>query len=242
MLPFFPRKYLTLRPLNHDRLNSSSIIAIDGFASTGKSTIAKMLSRHYQIPFVDSGALYRGITFFALENGFIKEEVLDEKSLHIALDVLKLRFNPHSGDLYLNDENISDKIRLPSISEYVSTIAKLPFVRDFLLQELRLMGRENGLIMDGRDIGTVVFPDADHKFFFNARPEIRAQRRFEELNSKGQKTTFEEVLNNLIHRDKIDSARDVAPLRKASDAFEVDTSDVSTDEIFALLVKKIDAK
>ena len=220
-------------------MKSSVIIAIDGFASTGKSTIAKMLSSHYQIPFIDSGAFYRGITYFALENGLFKGGVLDEESLSTALENLNIRFHPNSSDLFLNGENISDKIRLPVISENVSTVAKLPFVRDFLLRELRTMGSEKGLIMDGRDIGSVVFPDADYKFFFNARPEIRALRRYEELRLKGEKTTFEEVLNNLIHRDKIDSSREVAPLQKPIDAFEVDTSDISTQEVFSLLSKKL---
>lgn len=230
-----------LRHLNHSSLNSRKVIAIDGYASTGKSTLAKMLSRHYHLTFIDSGALYRGVTLFALEKGFLKDNELHQKAFRDALEVLDLRSEP-AGDLYLNGENISQKIRLPRVSDDVSTIAALPFVRNFLLHQQRKMALENGLVMDGRDIGTVVFPNADHKFFFTARPKVRAQRRHEELKAQGQETTLEEVLNNLLHRDKTDSSRDVAPLRKADDAIEIDTSELTTDQLFTHLVEKIDAK
>lgn len=230
-----------LSHLNHSSLNSRKVIAIDGYASTGKSTLAKMLSRHYHLTFIDSGALYRGVTLFALEKGFLKDNELHQKAFRDALEGLDLRLEP-TGDLYLNGENISQKIRLPRVSDDVSTIAALPFVRKFLLHQQRQMALENGLVMDGRDIGTVVFPNADHKFFFTARPEVRAQRRYEELKAQGQETTLEEVLNNLLHRDKTDSSRDVAPLRKADDAIEIDTSELTTDQLFTHLVEKIDAK
>ena len=223
-------------------MNSRSVIAIDGYASTGKSTLAKMLSRHYQIPFIDSGALYRGITLYALEKGFFKDDKLDQESLSEALDGLNLRFDPETGGLCLNGENISQKIRLPQVSDHVSIIATLTMVREFLLHQLRHMTSENGLVMDGRDIGTVVFPNADYKFFFTARPEVRARRRYEELKAQGQKTTFEEVLNNLILRDQTDSTRETAPLRKADDAFEIDTSEMTTEQVFADLLEKIDTK
>ena len=223
-------------------MNSRSVIAIDGYASTGKSTLAKMLSRHYQIPFIDSGALYRGITLYALEKGFFKDDKLDQEALSEALDGLNLRFDPETGGLCLNGENISQKIRLPQVSDHVSIIATLTMVREFLLHQLRHMTSENGLVMDGRDIGTVVFPNADYKFFFTARPEVRARRRYEELKAQGQKTTFEEVLKNLILRDQTDSTRETAPLRKADDAFEIDTSEVTTEQVFADLLEKIDAK
>ena len=223
-------------------MNSRSVIAIDGYASTGKSTLAKMLSRHYQIPFIDSGALYRGITLYALEKGFFKDDKLDQESLSEALDGLNLRFDPETGGLCLNGENISQKIRLPQVSDHVSIIATLTMVREFLLHQLRHMTSENGLVMDGRDIGTVVFPNADYKFFFTARPEVRARRRYEELKAQGHKTTFEEVLNNLILRDQTDSTRETAPLRKADDAFEIDTSEMTTEQVFADLLEKIDTK
>ena len=223
-------------------MNSRSVIAIDGYASTGKSTLAKMLSRHYQIPFIDSGALYRGITLYALEKGFFKDDKLDQEALIEALDGLNLRFDSETGGLYLNGENVSQKIRLPQVSDHVSKIATLTMVREFLLHQLRDMASENGLVIDGRDIGTVVFPNADYKFFFTSRPEVRARRRYEELEAQGQKTTFEEVLNNLILRDQTDSSRETAPLRKADDAFEIDTSEVTTEQVFADLLEKIDAK
>ena len=223
-------------------MNSRSVIAIDGYASTGKSTLAKMLSRHYQIPFIDSGALYRGITLYALEKGFFKDDKLDQEALSEALDGLNLRFDPETGGLCLNGENISQKIRLPQVSDHVSIIATLTMVREFLLHQLRHMTSENGLVMDGRDIGTVVFPNADYKFFFTARPEVRARRRYEELKAQGQKTTFEEVLKNLILRDQTDSTRETAPLRKADDAFEIDTSEMTTEQVFADLLEKIDTK
>jgi cytidylate kinase len=204
--------------------------------------VAKMLSRYYKVPFVDSGALYRGITFLAIEEGFLTSERLDEDSLSSALKHITMEFDIETGDLHLNNLNITEKIRSPFISDHVSKIASLTYVRDFVLRQLRLMSQERGLVMDGRDIGTVVFPNADHKFFLTARPEIRAQRRFEELKSKNQKTSFEEVLNNLIHRDKADSRRAIAPLRKADDAIEVDTSDLSTDQVFNLLTERIGVK
>ena len=223
-------------------MNSRSVIAIDGYASTGKSTLAKMLSSHYQIPFIDSGALYRGITLYALEKGFFNDDKLDQEVLSEALDGLNLRFDPETEGLCLNGENVSQKIRLPQVSDHVSNIAALTMVREFLLHQLRHMASENGLVMDGRDIGTVVFPNADYKFFFTARPEVRARRRYEELKAQGQKITFEEVLNNLILRDQTDSTRETAPLRKADDAFEIDTSEVTTEQVFADLLEKIDAK
>lgn len=218
------------------------IIAVDGFAATGKSTLAKMLSKYYEIPFVDSGALYRGITFFSIENDFIKGGELDQEALRTRLSEVKMKFDSQTGDLYLNDKNIAEKIRRAEVSEYVSTIAALDFVRAFVLSELRQMGNQNGLIMDGRDVGTVVFPDADFKFFFNASPEVRAERRFEEITAKGQKITFDEVLQNLLIRDKTDSERDLAPLKKAEDAIEVDTSNLTINQVFDFLIRTIALK
>ena len=222
-------------------MDSSIIIAIDGYASTGKSTLAKMLSKYFQIPFIDSGALYRGITLYGIENQFLKSNALDQLGLKKELDRVIMKFDL-TGKLYLNGENISEKIRLPEVSDNVSTIAALDFVRDFTLQQLRKMAGDSGLVMDGRDVGTVVFPDADYKFFFNARPEIRAQRRYEELKAKGQNITLEEVLKNLIQRDELDSKRDIHPLRKAKDAIEIDTSELTTEQMFTFLIEKIHSK
>ena len=150
-------------------MDSSIIIAIDGYASTGKSTLAKMLSKYFQIPFIDSGSLYRSITLYAIENQFLKEDVLDQSALKKELDGVMIRFDHQTGKLYLNGENISKKIRLPDVSDNVSTIAALSFVRNFALLKLRKMASNSGLVIDGRDVGTVVFPHADYKFFFNAR-------------------------------------------------------------------------
>ena len=223
-------------------MDSNTLIAIDGYASTGKSTLAKMLSRHYKLTFIDSGSLYRGVTFYALEKGLFENDQLNHGSLNMELHRLRLRFDHDNGDLYLNGENVSKKIRLPDVSDHVSTVAALTKVREFILKQIRQMPNKNGMVIDGRDIGTVVFPDADYKFFFTARPEVRARRRFEELKAQGQQTTFEEVLENLIHRDKFDTSRAISPLRKAVDAFEIDTSEMNSDKVFALLVEKIDSK
>ena len=223
-------------------MNSNKVIAIDGYASTGKSTLAKMLSQHYNLTFIDSGALYRAVTLFALEGGFLKDNYFDQVALESALKNLTLKFESDKRLLFLNGENISNKIRLPRVSDHVSSIAALPIVRKFLLHQQRQMVNENGLVMDGRDIGTIVFPNADHKFFFTARPKVRARRRYEELINQGHEITFDEVLNNLIHRDKIDTGRDIAPLLKANDALEIDTSEVTIDEVFDCLVEKIDSK
>lgn len=223
-------------------MNSNKVIAIDGYASTGKSTLAKMLSQHYNLNFIDSGALYRAVTLFALEGSFLKDNYFDQVALESAFEKLSLEFEPDTRFLFLNGENISNKIRLPRVSDHVSSIAALPIVRKFLLHQQRQMANENGLVMDGRDIGTIVFPNADHKFFFTARPEVRARRRYEELIKQGQESTFDEVLNNLIHRDETDIGRDIAPLRKADDALEIDTSEVTIDEVFDCLVEKIDSK
>ena len=223
-------------------MNSNKVIAIDGYASTGKSTLAKMLSLHYNFTFIDTGALYRAVTLFALEGGFLKDNYFDQVALESALKNLTLKFESDKRFLFLNGENISNKIRLPRVSDHVSSIAALPIVREFLLHQQRQMVNENGLVMDGRDIGTIVFPNADHKFFFTARPEVRARRRYDELINQGHEITFDEVLNNLIHRDKIDTGRDIAPLLKANDALEIDTSEVTIDEVFDCLVEKIDSK
>lgn len=223
-------------------MNSNKVIAIDGYASTGKSTLAKMLSQHYNLNFIDSGALYRAVTLFALEGGFLKDNYFDQVALESALKNLTLKFEYDKQLLFLNGENISNKIRLPRVSDHVSSIAALPIVRKFLLHQQRQLVNENGLVMDGRDIGTIVFPNADHKFFFTARPEVRARRRYEELINQGHEIKFDEVLNNIIHRDKIDTGRDIAPLLKANDALEIDTSKVTIDEVFDCLVEKIDSK
>jgi cytidylate kinase len=217
-------------------------IAIDGYASTGKSTLAKMLARHYGLTFVDSGALYRGITLFALEQGFFQKNNNTEKLLQDALKSIDIGFDYRNGALILNGNAIDQKIRNQKVSENVSEIASFSFVREFLLQKLRTLKAPKGLVMDGRDIGTVVFPDADFKFFFTAQPQVRAQRRWKELKEKGHSTTYEEILENLLLRDQTDSQRVTAPLRKATDAVEIDTSNKTQEEVFSFLTSIIEGK
>jgi cytidylate kinase len=219
-----------------------AIIAIDGFASTGKSTLAKMLSKFIGLPYIDSGALFRGITFLALEKGWILNNIIDEISIEEGLQEVKISFNSLTNSLNLNKRDITDEIRSKSVSSYVSQISKLVFVRSFLLKQQRLMGDSCGLIMDGRDIGTVVFPNADFKFFFTAKPEVRARRRWEEMKVNGYSLSYNEVLKNILYRDKTDTERKVSPLKKATDAIQIDTTNLSLDQAFEILVAKINFK
>ena len=219
-----------------------AIIAIDGFASTGKSTLAKMLSKFIGLPYIDSGALFRGITFLALEKGWIINNIIDEISIEEGLQEVKISFDSLTNSLNLNKRDITDEIRSKSVSSNVSQISKLVFVRSFLLKQQRLMGDSYGLIMDGRDIGTVVFPNADFKFFFTAKPEVRARRRWEEMKADGYSLSYNEVLKNILYRDKTDTERKVSPLKKATDAIQIDTTNLSLDQAFDILVAKINCK
>ena len=219
-----------------------AIIAIDGFASTGKSTLGKMLSKFIGLPYIDSGALFRGITFLALEKGWIVNNIIDEISIEEGLQEVKISFDPLTNSINLNNRDITDKIRSKSVSSNVSQISKLVFVRSFLLKQQRLMGDSYGLIMDGRDIGTVVFPNADFKFFFTAKPEVRARRRWEEMKADGYSLSYNEVLKNILYRDKTDTERKVSPLKKATDAIQIDTTNLSLNQAFEILVAKINCK
>ena len=219
-----------------------AIIAIDGFASTGKSTLGKMLSKFIGLPYIDSGALFRGITFLALEKGWIVNNIIDEISIEEGLQEVKISFDPLTNSLNLNKRDITDKIRSKSVSSNVSQISKLVFVRSFLLKQQRLMGDSYGLIMDGRDIGTIVFPNADFKFFFTAKPEVRARRRWKEMKANGYSLSYNEVLKNILYRDKTDTERKVSPLKKATDAIKIDTTNLSLDQAFEILVAKINFK
>ena len=219
-----------------------AIIAIDGFASTGKSTLGKMLSKFIGLPYIDSGALFRGITFLALEKGWIVNSIIDEISIEEGIQEVKIRFDSLTNSLNLNKRDITDEIRCNSVSSNVSQISKLVFVRSFLLKQQRLMGDSYGLIMDGRDIGTVVFPNADFKFFFTAKPEVRARRRWEEMKVNGYSLSYNEVLKNILYRDKTDTERKVSPLKKATDAIQIDTTNLSLDQAFEILVAKINCK
>ncbi len=219
------------------------IIAIDGYSSTGKSSISKAIAEKLGFIHIDTGALYRGVTYFALENFSDKNKEINLDLLFENLDKIKLEFRNENGKLvlYLNNHNIDSEIRDTIVSEHVSIIAKQKQVRDFLLDMQKSFGKNGGIIMDGRDIATVVFPNADFKIFLTASKEERAKRRFLELTESGIKVEYEEVLENLVKRDKIDSERAIAPLKKAADAILIDnthlTKQETIDKICDIVVK-----
>lgn len=209
------------------------IIAVDGFSSTGKSTFAKLIAKEFAFLYLDSGAMYRGVTLFAMENGFIgKEGKIDEKALRKALPGLELHF-VHSDEgtlLFMGGRNIEKQIRTMEVSGNVSPISAIPFVRSWVDERLHAFSEGGRVVMDGRDIGTTVFPDAELKIFMTAKPEVRARRRYDELIAKGEKADLEEVAKNLQERDYIDSHRETSPLRQAEDAYVMDNSDMTLHE------------
>ncbi len=209
-------------------------IAIDGYSSCGKSTMAKDLAREVGYIYIDSGAMYRAVTLYCLENNLFSEDGIDTTKLEAAMPNIKISFqlNPETGRpmTFLNGENVEDRIRTMEVSNRVSPVAALPFVRDFLVKQQQEMGKEKGIVMDGRDIGTAVFPDAELKVFVTASAEIRAQRRYDELKAKGQEASFEEILANVKERDHIDQNREVSPLRQADDAILLDNSYLTISE------------
>ena len=223
------------------------IIAIDGYSSTGKSTIAKRVANTLQYVYIDTGAMYRAVTFLALKRGFISEGkqtlTIDKDSLLIALkqSIIRFEHNPELGvsEIYLNGQNIEKEIRGLSVASYVSEVAKIPEVRAYLVALQREMGREKGVVMDGRDIGTVVFPEAELKIFMTASEEIQAQRRFLELQQKGEVTTYEEVLQNIQKRDYEDTHRKESPLQKALEAIEIDNSSTTIEEVVQEIVSLV---
>ena len=221
-------------------------IAIDGFSSTRKSTLAKQLANHLGYVYVDTGAMYRAITFFAMQNGYITTDYFDKETLVNSLPFIKLHFefNPNVGfaEMYLNGENIENQIRTMEVSGNVSRVAEVSEVRSKLVEQQQNFGKEKGLVMDGRDIGTVVFPDADLKIFMNANIETKAQRRYDELLNKGQQVTLEEVLKNVQERDYIDTHRQDSPLVKANDAIEIDNSNLTREKQFQLVLDLVNVK
>ncbi|CAA7195524.1 (d)CMP kinase [Chryseobacterium potabilaquae] len=207
------------------------VIAIDGYSSTGKSSISKIIAKKLGLVHLDTGALYRGITWFALQNCIFEDSSIDLKKLFLSLDQIELEFKNDQGELvlYLNHIDISRQIRTNEVSENVSLVAKQKEVRDFLLQSQRNLAEKGGIIMDGRDIGTVVLPDADFKFFLTASIEERTTRRYNELLELGITADKEKVKENLIARDKIDSEREIAPLKQADDAIVIDNTFLSKE-------------
>jgi cytidylate kinase len=215
-------------------LKKKIVIAIDGFSSCGKSTLAKALANELGYIFIDSGAMYRGVALYCADHNLIPDgsplkDVIENELTEINL---AFRMNPSTQqvDMFLNDTNVESRIRTPEIAEVVSKIAAIKSVREKLVLEQRKMGASGGIVMDGRDIGSVVFPDAELKLFVTATPEIRAERRFKELKEKGVETSFQEVLTNLTERDFLDTTREESPLIKTKDAIEIDTSNLTREE------------
>ncbi len=209
-------------------------IAIDGHSSCGKSTMAKDLAREVGYVYVDTGAMYRSVTLYALRNGLFTDDGIDEEALRQQMPNIQIsfKFNAETGrpDTYLNGELVEHDIRTMEVSNHVSPIATLGFVREAMVAQQQQMGKDKGVVMDGRDIGTVVFPDAELKVFVTASAKVRAQRRYDELKAKGMEADFDEILKNVEERDYIDSHREVSPLRKADDAIELDNSNMTIAE------------
>ena len=218
------------------------IIAIDGYSSCGKSTMAKELAHDLGYIYVDTGAMYRCVTLYALENGMFSGKSLDSDALEQRIDEIEISFqrDEATGKAYamLNGKNVEDAIRTMSVSERVSMVAKQPYVRAKLVEQQQGMGREKGIVMDGRDIGTTVFPDAELKIFVTASAEVRAERRYKELLEKGEEADYSEILANVKERDYIDSHRAVSPLRMANDAILLDNSHMTIAEQHQWLVEK----
>jgi cytidylate kinase len=216
--------------------NKKIIIAIDGYSSSGKSTLAKEIAKLLNYKYIDSGAMYRAVTLFALRNSAINpvNHEVDEEKLKSLVDHIQINFkyNPEKQrqETFLNDENVEDEIREMSVSENVSFISKIGFVRKKMVKFQQEMGVEKGIVMDGRDIGTVVFPNAELKIFMNAKAEVRAERRYKELKEKNVDVSFDEILENVKKRDHIDETRTESPLKKASDAVELNNSQMSRQE------------
>ena len=214
--------------------NKKIIIAVDGFSSCGKSTFAKAIAARLGYIFIDTGAMYRAVTLYALEQGAIRSGIVDEEAVCGLLQQIAItfRFNPSRGasDIYVNGDLVEGKIRTIEVSNCVSQVSAIPAVRKKLVAMQQEMGRRRGVVMDGRDIGTVVFPDAELKLFMTADPAVRAQRRYDELTAKGQQVTLEEIERNVRERDKADMSRAISPLRQAEDAVVLDNSHMTVAE------------
>lgn len=218
-------------------------IAVDGFSSTGKSTLAKQLAKELEYVYVDTGAMYRAVALYAMQNKFIGPDFFDKKALIDSLSSIKLefKFNTDLGfaQMYLNGENVEREIRTIEVSSFVSKVAEVSEVRSKLVEQQQEMGKNKAIVMDGRDIGTVVFPDAELKIFMTASAETRAKRRFDELQQKGDTVSYEDVLNNVVERDYIDTHREDSPLVIANDAIEIDNSYLSREEQFSAVLELV---
>ncbi|MCQ2207470.1 MAG: (d)CMP kinase [Paludibacteraceae bacterium] len=215
-------------------------VAIDGYSSCGKSTVAKDLAREVGYVYVDSGAMYRCVTLFCQQKNLINDGKVEEVKLRSLLPQVKIEFKKNAegkADTYLNGENVENEIRSLKVSSQVSIVAALPFVREAMVALQQEMGKAKGVVMDGRDIGTTVFPDAELKIFMTADAEVRAQRRFLELKEKGQEEPFEAILENVKQRDYIDEHREVSPLRKADDAVVLDNGHITREEQKEFILK-----
>ncbi|WDF70610.1 (d)CMP kinase [Sphingobacterium oryzagri] len=213
------------------------IIAIDGFSSCGKSTVAKALAKKLHFVFIDSGAMYRAVTLYFLRESVDLEDVhaVQEALANIHIDFVP---NTEKTQLMLNDEDVSDEIRMMYVSDKVSEVSAVKEVRHAMVAQQQKLGKRRNIVMDGRDIGTTVFPDADLKIFMTASPSVRAERRFAELAAKGEKVSMEDVMENLAHRDHIDSTREESPLRQAEDAFVLDNSDLDQEQQLAIVLEE----
>lgn len=225
--------------------NQKFVIAIDGFSSCGKSTFAKAIAARLGYIFIDTGAMYRAVTLYALEHGAIEMGILDEQRIVAMLPNIDInfRFNPQRGasDIYVNGDLVEGKIRTIEVSNYVSQVSSIGAVREKLVALQQQMGLKRGVVMDGRDIGTVVFPDAELKIYMTADAQVRAERRYKELTAKGDNVTLEEIYENVVSRDKADMSRAISPLRKADDAIVLDNSYMSVDEQMEWFLERYNA-
>jgi len=232
--------------MEEDKMSKGIIIAIDGFSSTGKSTIAKLLAKKYNYIYVDTGAMYRAVTLFAKQNNFVGKEFLDESKLTFNLEKISLsfHFNKDLGfaEMYLNGVNVEKEIRTLEVSQLVSKVSTISEVRSKLVAEQQIMGENSGIVMDGRDIGTVVFPNAELKLFMTASADKRATRRYKELIDRGDKVDYSDILFNVEERDRIDSTREDSPLMKADDAIGFDNSDMGIKEQFERICTLVDRR
>lgn len=219
----------------------TKVIAVDGYASTGKSTLSKRLASELNFTYIDTGYMYRVVSYFALNNNLITNDVILEDQLEVALAKTNFTWseNSESKQMMFNGRVYGDEIRTLEISTWVSRIAQLGFVREHLVNQQRILSQLGSVVMDGRDIGTVVFANADYKFFLTADPKVRAQRRYDELQGKGEDVRFDEILKNVVDRDHQDSTRAISPLKKAADAIEIDTTLFSVEEVFQKMVSTI---